>query len=125
MGICLLILSEPFPKKLHKDIFQFNHLKRKAIPDGWSTWDSIEIKGPLTIKEFVEYFKKKYNVNITKMVIGLGKKLVLTEFDRQEEIENCYRLFNEYYKNDYLAIKLEGTTLNHEQVDIAIIKYIY
>ena len=35
-----------------------------AIPKGWTVWDIINIKGPMTCQEFIDYFKKEYNVNI-------------------------------------------------------------
>lgn len=35
-----------------------------AIPNGWTVWDIINIKGPITSKEFIDYLKRKCNVNI-------------------------------------------------------------
>ena len=36
-----------------------------AIPKGWNVWDIICVKGPMTCKDFIEYFKKKINVIIS------------------------------------------------------------
>ena len=33
-----------------------------AIPKGWTVWDIINIKGPMTCQEFIDFFKKEYNV---------------------------------------------------------------
>lgn len=41
--------------------------KSVAIPPNWTTWDKIEVKGPLTLKQFIEFFKDKYKVNISSM----------------------------------------------------------
>jgi ubiquitin-activating enzyme E1 len=36
-----------------------------AVPKGWTVWDIINIKGPMTCQEFIDYFKQVYNVNIS------------------------------------------------------------
>ena len=37
----------------------------KAIPSGWTSWDSIVIKGPLTLGNFIGFFKNTYGVELT------------------------------------------------------------
>eukprot|EP00831_Metopus_contortus_P017450 TRINITY_DN1735_c0_g1_i2.p3 TRINITY_DN1735_c0_g1~~TRINITY_DN1735_c0_g1_i2.p3 ORF type:complete len:226 (-),score=52.16 TRINITY_DN1735_c0_g1_i2:46-723(-) len=41
-----------------------------AIPEGHTKWDKIEMKGPLKLKDFMEHFKKEYNVSVTMVVCG-------------------------------------------------------
>lgn len=36
----------------------------RTVPKGWTVWDIINIKGPMTCQEFVDYFKRAYNANI-------------------------------------------------------------
>lgn len=39
-------------------IFKFHNIE-------WSLWDKIEVKGELTLKEFLDYFEKEYKLMIT------------------------------------------------------------
>ena len=39
----------------------------KYIPDEFTVWDFIEINESMTIKEFIEFIKEKYKVNITSI----------------------------------------------------------
>ena len=36
----------------------------QTVQKGWTVWDIINIKGPMTCQEFVDYFKRAYNANI-------------------------------------------------------------
>ena len=36
----------------------------RTVPKGWTVWDIINIKGPMTCQEFVDYFIRAYNANI-------------------------------------------------------------
>ena len=36
----------------------------QTVQKGWTVWDIINIKGPMTFQEFVDYFKRAYNANI-------------------------------------------------------------
>ena len=36
----------------------------QTVQKGWTVWDIINIKGPMTFQEFVGYFKRAYNANI-------------------------------------------------------------
>ena len=49
-----------------------------AVPKGWTVWDIINIKGPMTCQEFIDYFKKEYNVNI--QAIALNFKSIIQLF---------------------------------------------
>lgn len=44
----------------------------------WSLWDRIEVKGELTLKEFLDYFEKKYKVVIT--MIGCDVTTIYSKF---------------------------------------------
>ena len=65
LGTSWFSISCPEEVNIIKDYIDENNIiKIKAIPDHYTVWDNIEIKGPLTIKEFFEYFKNTYNVEI-------------------------------------------------------------
>lgn len=36
----------------------------QTVQKGWTVWDIINIKDPMTFQEFVDYFKRAYNANI-------------------------------------------------------------
>ena len=43
-----------------------------AVPKGWTVWDIINIKGPMTCQEFVDYFDKEYIS--TRLVYWIAKE---------------------------------------------------
>ena len=86
----------------------------KAIPEGWNIWDVIEIKGPKTCGEFIDEFKKKYNVKID-ILVGNGEIFLNTMFGVKEEklktkIETLYETSkNKKIKKNYLLIQVLGS----------------
>jgi hypothetical protein len=46
------------------------NLEIKAIPNDFSVWDKIIINESKTIRQFLEYFKSKYNVELNYMSIN-------------------------------------------------------
>ena len=88
---------------------------RKAIPEGWNSWDRIEIKGSKIIKELNQFIKEKYNVEVETLFIdgktiydsflpGLKKNIDLKIEDVYEKIINSK--INE--KKNYLLINVIG-----------------
>jgi hypothetical protein len=63
-AISLYLITEPFPKKINKDKIHSGSIISKAIPNGWSSWDRIEIKGPMTIAQFRKFMLEKYEARI-------------------------------------------------------------
>ena len=37
----------------------------KAIPPKWTVWDKINVNGSKTVKEFIDFIKKEYNVDVS------------------------------------------------------------
>jgi hypothetical protein len=64
LAISMYLITEPFPKKVNKDKFMNKSILSKAIPDGWSAWENIEITGPMTINEFKTFMLNNYAVNL-------------------------------------------------------------
>jgi ubiquitin-activating enzyme E1 len=53
---------------------------RTAIRDDWSwtLWDFIEIKGDITLKEFLDVFRTKYRLDVS--MLSCGKLLMYSSF---------------------------------------------
>ena len=49
------------------NIFQ---TKACPVPEKYTEWDNIEIKGPMTIKEMVYYIENKYKINVNGINSG-------------------------------------------------------
>lgn len=45
--------------------------KQKFYEKEWTLWDRFEITGEMTLKEFIDYFKEKYNLEITMLSQGV------------------------------------------------------
>ena len=65
----------------------------KAIPNGWTSWDRIEIKGSKTCGEFCEYLNKKYNIIVE--TIFIDEKMIYDTFlpikkNKDLKIEDVY-----------------------------------
>jgi ubiquitin-activating enzyme E1 len=37
----------------------------------WTLWDRFEVEGPMTLAQFLEYFKEKHRLNITMISQGV------------------------------------------------------
>ena len=68
LAIPLLILTEPFPKKINNDKVVSGRIIKKTIPEGWTVWDKILVEGPLSIEEFLLYFESKFEVIVKKII---------------------------------------------------------
>lgn len=62
LALPLWIFSEPEPpiKAKDKDYDPILMGPVKAIPDGFTTWDKLFVKGPMTIQEIIDYFSDSY-----------------------------------------------------------------
>jgi len=64
-----------------------NSKEIRVITGKYSVWDSIKIIGPnVTIEEIVNYFKKKFNIDID--FINSGTKNLVSLLDSEEEFTN-------------------------------------
>lgn len=66
LGISFWLFSEPNAPIKHKDI-EYDEVAMgpiKAIPNGWISWDQIDVKGPKTIQEIIDEFKEKLGVSL-------------------------------------------------------------
>lgn len=105
-----------------------NILVKKAIPGEYTAWDKIDIIGPnKTVRNFVDDFKDKYNVNID--YINYNELTLASPIDEDEDeldktIEELFKENIKLYENTkYIRLEISG---NYEGVEVCIptIKYI-
>ena len=65
LGYPFFDLYFPNPKIYIEEIEKKSKFETKHIPNNFTSWDKIEIKGPLSAKEFYNYFKNNYNADIS------------------------------------------------------------
>ena len=90
-------------------------LAKKVIPKDFTIWDKIDIYGPnITVKNLVDNFKNKYNVDID--YINYKDKILASPIDEDEEldktIEELYKEItgkNINKKNKYIKLEIDGT----------------
>lgn len=72
LALPLFLFSEPLPPGEHQDqemsIIYFGPVK--SVPSKWTAWDRINIKGPLTFNQFIQYFDKHYGVEVSSITVG-------------------------------------------------------
>ncbi|XP_067003227.2 ubiquitin-like modifier-activating enzyme 1 [Anabrus simplex] len=45
--------------------------KMKYYEEDWTLWDRFEVTGEMTLRQFIDYFKEKYNLEITMLSQGV------------------------------------------------------
>ena len=100
-----------------------------AIPNGWTVWDIINIKGPMTCKEFIDCLKRKYNVNI--LGIACNRQSIIQLF-MPSKAKKLPLLIEEIYekssglKKDQKSLWLEiSGEINNVNVIMPKIKYTF
>jgi hypothetical protein len=76
LGINTYLFTEPFPKIIYD-----NNLNKSLA--SWSVWDSIEINGPLTFKELLNYLFDNYSLKIEKIIVEYKKIIKLDEITEE------------------------------------------
>lgn len=72
LALPLFVFSEPAEvnKITSKEMDPVMGGPVKAVPEGHTKWQKIEIKGPQRLSELMEYVKKNYAVDVTMVVCG-------------------------------------------------------
>ena len=88
--------------------------KYKLIPDKFSIWDYLIINESLTIKNFIDYIKKEYNVEVTS-IISNKLNLYLKKDSKDEildkKIEDIYNNLSKiklFENKKYLMLEISG-----------------
>lgn len=103
----------------------------KAIPPGWTVWDSIEIKGSKTVKEFIAEMSKKHKVNVNMIVSGdipiyneyIKKDSMKDRLD--QKIESIYDEITKKKTSGYLVLGVGASTKNGDEASMPKIKYFF
>jgi ubiquitin-activating enzyme E1 len=133
LAIPLMVFTEPIEASKVKDceMDPIMFAPVKAIPQGWTIWDTIEVKGSKTIQEFIDFLKEEYKVNTTLISSGAlaiynsylpGKKHVPR---LSRKIEDIYQEIGEPVTGrNYLIIEA-GTATIDEDIDVTMPKFKY
>jgi len=72
LALPLWLFSDPLPptEAKDKDYDEILMGPVKAIPPKWTTWHRLEVKGPMTLVQMIEHFKKTWGVNVSMMTAG-------------------------------------------------------
>ena len=80
------LFSEPLPKIVQKDkemdIIMMGPVK--AIPPEFSNWDKIIVKGPMKLKDFLNWVKENYKVDVS--IVGSGQFCIYNKYSNSAEM---------------------------------------
>ena len=121
IGICSFDFSYP-PKKIV-------HENQNDIPKGWSIWDYIKIKGPLTISNFIIKIKEDFGINVD-LIVSQKYYFYNPQISGEKSNQLIEDLFEEITKlkvknnKSSLILKIIGKKNNYS-VNMPLIKYIF
>lgn len=132
LAVSLFVLTEPGEKIEIKDK-AFDPILLgpvKAVPPKWSVWDKIVIQGPMTIKEFIAYMSKNYNVDVS-IITSKGVTIVQT-FMPSNKDRLDQRIEDIFVKNSkhelqssitYIPLEISADTDDGSTALMPLIKY--
>ena len=123
LGINKYLMTELFPRKIHKDINYGNNIVVKAIPENWKTWDKIKIEKSLTLQEFFNYFYNNYKVKITNVINCHNRSL--SSFTEEQLKEKVEKLLNDNDNKCKINLEIKGLTEKNERVEMPYIEYYF
>ena len=119
------------PKKCEYENIKYKDIKSiKFIPEEYTIWDFIEIKESMTINNFIEFLKQKYNVfvySINCNYINLYDSHNKKKNNCDKRIEDIYNEISEqklFENKTFLILDIFGNSENIE-VKMPKIKYIF
>jgi hypothetical protein len=107
-----------------------------AVPNKFHCWEKIIINKSMTIQEFIDYFKEKYNVDISLIQADNMSNIYFKHYNARKnklikknldiKIEDAFaksqKLDN--FNERYLFLKVSGTK-NEIKIVMPIIKYFF
>ncbi len=130
LAVSLVNQLEPDKVKRYIDN-EFNPLLNntiKAIPNGWSIWDQIEIKESKTVNDFIKFIKDTYNFDLTLItsenIVIFNSRSKNLNIILDQKIEEIYLLKKGNIKKDYIWLNVSGK-INKMIVFIPKFKYFY
>jgi ubiquitin-activating enzyme E1 len=132
LAMGLFVLTEPQEKICMKDK-EYDPIMLsavKAIPPKWTVWDKILIEKSMTIQEFIDYFNKTYEIEIS--IITSNNVSLIQTFQASNKNRYAMKIedvYNTYSKNklteniDYLVIDVSADTIDGAAAIMPLIKY--
>ena len=136
------LFSEPTPAIIMEDKTDKEGGPLKCIPDKWTIWDRLEIKGPKTCQQFFDEMFQKYGIEID-ILIANGETII-SKMDKELYNQNKNKLIEDLYssvtknklkeKVNYLLlqlsanikkVKIKDEEFNDVAVEMPPIKYIF
>ena len=74
----------------------------KAIPEGWNSWDRIEIKESKTCGELIDYLKKEYNIDVD--MLAVDGVTIITTFLESGKAKRVLKIEDAYEKSTHKKI---------------------
>jgi len=73
LALPLWLFSEPLPpiQAQDKEYDEVLMGPVRAVPPKFTTWDKLNVEGPMTLKQFIEHVSTTYNVKAS--IISCGK----------------------------------------------------
>jgi ubiquitin-activating enzyme E1 len=137
------LFQEPYPPILNEDkTDEEEGGPLKCIPNKWTIWDRLEMKGPKTCQEFLDEMFQKYGIKID-MLIANGE-IIMSSLDEESFKKNKNKKIEDLYLSmakvkpkeniNYILLQLsanidKATIKNKEFKDVSVemppIKYIF
>ena len=137
------LFQEPYPPILNEDkTDEEEGGPLKCIPNKWTIWDRLEMKGPKTCQEFFDEMFQKYGIKID-MLIANGE-IIMSSLDEESFEKNKNKKIEDLYLSmakvkpkeniNYILLQLsanidKATIKNKEFKDVSVemppIKYIF
>ncbi len=131
LAVNLFVLTEPSPKVEHRDK-EYDPIllcKVKAIPQNWSVWDKIVVNGPMTIRQFIDYFEQTYGVEVS--IITCKNVTLIQTFQKSNQDRNDKLIevvYKEHSKDSiegkkYLVLDVSADTHQGHAAVMPLIQY--
>ena len=120
LGTSFFSYHTPFPKKLVKS-YEKKNKKYIVIPKEFSIWDKININGPMTINELLEYFYNKYQINIRGIYV---KDTFINKNLKNENLEDIYCKANNLDKNSIRHLMVLNLDAIDDKKNIILMPFI-
>ena len=122
---------------LGKNNYAFSYIPEKILFNSnnllfkdWSVWDSIIIKGPLLIKEFIKEFKDKYNIQVSSIFSGKSMIYSINQDEKDKSGLKIEVLFEKVTgltiqeHRKYLILEVHQKLSDEQESKLPRIKYI-
>jgi len=131
---CVELLPDPNKKKSGMD--QATYMEVKAVPEGWTVWDKIDINSPgVTVGEFVESFPKNHHNCKLELVTSLDGKIIFLDSNKEQTAQNAKRKLKDVYEEvtegpihppgrKYVLLSVAGETEDGDVANMPMVRLV-